>query len=162
MKDGGVKTQFDTLISTKSELMGNIKFTGGLHIDGKITGNIVADEQSKAVLRISDKGLVEGQIAVPYVIVNGTINGDIHCNGHLELAPKAFIHGNIYYNTLEMVMGAQVNGQLHHHYFPDSQGNKPSLPHQGQNESLLLDAKKSNADDLQNKEAKDGKDSKEK
>lgn len=142
IKDGGVKTQFDTLISTKSEISGNIRFSGGLHVDGKLKGNIVADEDSKAVLRISDKGLVEGEIAVPFVIVNGTINGDIHCNGHLELAPKAFIKGNIYYNTLEMVMGAQVNGQLNHHYFPDAQGNKPGLPHQTQKDSLLLDVKK--------------------
>lgn len=121
---------FDTLISGKAEIVGDIHFSGGLHIDGKVYGNIIADDDSKAVLRISDKGLVEGEVSVPHLIVNGTIVGDVHSCEHLELAAKAAIKGNIFYNTVEMVMGSQVDGRLAHKYKSNKGNEKPKMPKQ--------------------------------
>jgi len=121
---------FDTLISGKAEVVGDIHFSGGLHIDGKVYGNIIADDDSKAVLRISDKGLVEGEVSVPHLIVNGTIVGDVHSCEHLELAAKAAIKGNIFYNTVEMVMGSQVDGRLAHKYKSNKGNEKPKMPKQ--------------------------------
>jgi cytoskeletal protein CcmA (bactofilin family) len=48
------------------------------------------------------------------VIVNGTVEGDIHSFRHLELAPKGCVHGNVYYTTVEMAAGSEVNGNLTH------------------------------------------------
>lgn len=121
---------FDTLISSKAEIVGDIHFSGGLHIDGKVIGNIIADDSSKAVLRVSDKGLVEGEVSAPHVIINGSVIGDIHSCEHLELAAKAEVKGDIYYNTVEMVMGAQVDGRLTHHYKATKDGKKPEMPKQ--------------------------------
>ena len=75
-KSSAPTNNFDTLISGKAEIVGDIHFSGGLHIDGKVYGNIIADDDSKAVLRVSDKGAVEGEVSVPHLIVNGTIVGD--------------------------------------------------------------------------------------
>ena len=105
---------FDTLVSNKTSLTGDVVFSGGLHIDGKITGTVRAEEGSDAVLRISEVGEVDGDIHAPHIIVNGTVRGDVHSSKDLELAPKASIHGNVYYNLLEMAMGAEVNGSLMH------------------------------------------------
>lgn len=121
---------FDTLISSKAEIVGDIHFSGGLHIDGKVYGNIIADDDSKAVLRVSDKGLVEGEVSVPHIIVNGTIVGDVHSCEHLELAAKAEIKGNIFYNTVEMVMGSQVDGRLAHRYKSTKGNEKAKMPKQ--------------------------------
>lgn len=128
-KNAPAANHFDTLISSKAEIVGDIHFSGGLHIDGQVHGNIIADDDSKAVLRISDKGRVEGEVSVPHVVVNGTIVGDVHSCEHLEMAAKAVVKGNIFYNTVEMVMGAQVDGRLEHRYQSQGKaGEKPVMP----------------------------------
>ena len=48
------------------------------------------------------------------MVVNGSIIGDLHANGHVELAAQARVHGNVYYSLIEMAMGAEVNGKLMH------------------------------------------------
>jgi cytoskeletal protein CcmA (bactofilin family) len=105
---------YDTLISSKSEIVGDLHFSGGLHIDGKIKGNIIADDQSSAVVRISETGIVEGEIRAPNIIINGQIIGNVHSHLHIELAKKAVVTGDVHYTIMEMVMGAQVNGSLIH------------------------------------------------
>lgn len=105
---------YDTLISSKTEIVGDIKFAGGLHVDGVVKGNVVAEAGSSAVLRISDKGRVEGEINAPNVIVNGKVIGDVHATEYIELAKKAEVNGDVYYQMMEMVLGAQVNGKLNH------------------------------------------------
>ena len=113
-KDKGSNTHCDTLISVKTEITGDVKFTGGLHIDGVIKGNLVAEAGSGAVVRVSDKGRVEGQISAPNIIINGKVIGDVHASEYIELAKKAQVTGDVYYQMMEMVMGAEVNGKLHH------------------------------------------------
>ena len=51
---------------------------------------------------------------MPNVVVNGSIIGDLHASGHVELAALARVHGNVYYSLIEMAMGAEVNGKLMH------------------------------------------------
>lgn len=46
---------YETLISNKAEFVGNLHFSGGLHIDGRIKGNIIAEDKSGAVVRISSR-----------------------------------------------------------------------------------------------------------
>ncbi len=105
----------DTLVGEQTELHGDILFGGGLHIDGKIKGNIVAEKESSTMLVLSEKGAVEGEIRVPYIIVNGQVIGDIYASESVELAQNARITGNVYYNRIEVAMGAEVNGSLVHY-----------------------------------------------
>ncbi|MDL0432490.1 polymer-forming cytoskeletal protein [Marinobacter sp. TBZ242] len=109
---------FDTLVSSRTTVEGDVHFSGGLHVDGTIRGRVVAEEGGDAVLRISEVGSVEGDIVAPHVIINGTVHGDVYASTHLELAEKASIHGNVYYNLIEMAMGASVNGSLVHQNEP--------------------------------------------
>lgn len=111
-KSAGFVNGSTTLISGTTELMGDIKFTGNLEVEGRIRGNIYAEEGTDARVRIMEKGLVEGEICAPTVIINGTVQGDVHSSKHVELAAKATVTGNVNYNMIEMVMGAQVNGNL--------------------------------------------------
>jgi cytoskeletal protein CcmA (bactofilin family) len=96
-------------VARNTEVVGDIKFTGGLHVEGRITGNILSEEGSLHV-----HGEVIGEIRVPHVVINGLVNGNVHASEHIELAAKAQINGNVYYKTMEMVLGAQVNGSLLH------------------------------------------------
>ncbi len=105
---------YDTLISSNTEILGDIKFSGGLHIDGKVKGCVIAQDNTNAVVRISDHGVIEGEVRAPHVIINGQVLGDVYSSEHAELAANASVTGTVYYNLLEMVMGAQVNGSLEH------------------------------------------------
>lgn len=108
------KHSYDTLISSQTQIKGDILFSGGLHIDGQVFGNVVAEPDSKAVVRISDHGMTEGQVRAPHVIINGRVDGDVYSSEHVELAANAIVNGTLHYKLIEMVMGAQVNGSLVH------------------------------------------------
>ena len=106
------KVMAHTLISAVTELKGDLTFDGELIVEGRVTGDISAAADSDAVLRVAEQGMVEGEINVPNVVINGTVKGDIHAGKHIELAARASIAGDVYYHLLEMVMGARVNGNL--------------------------------------------------
>jgi cytoskeletal protein CcmA (bactofilin family) len=103
-----------TLISRDTVIIGDIHFSGNLDIEGLVQGNIFAKPDVDACIRVVDKGRVEGDISAPNVVVNGTIEGDVHSTGHLELAPKARVQGNVLYTLVEMAAGSEVNGALQH------------------------------------------------
>ena len=103
-----------TLVATNCEISGDVHFSDQLIVNGIVKGNVYAQAGSKAVVTISEKGRVKGEIRVPNVIVNGKVFGDIHSDKHIELAAKAEIKGNVYYNLIEMVMGSKVDGNLVH------------------------------------------------
>lgn len=124
-----------TLIAEGTEIKGDILFTGALHIQGKVIGNISA-ESDQGQLVIGETGSVEGEIKAPRVIINGHINGNVHSSEHLELAEKAEVQGNVFYNVIEMLMGARVNGKL---VRQDGRKNLPSPDDvTGQNDSPSL------------------------
>ncbi|KGM07750.1 Integral membrane protein CcmA [Methylophaga thiooxydans] len=105
-------TRIDTLIGRHTHIKGDVSFSGGLRIDGSISGNINATTDEASLLTLSDHGSIEGEVRVPNLVINGEINGNVYVSQHVELAPKARIHGNLYYRMLEMAMGAEVNGHL--------------------------------------------------
>jgi cytoskeletal protein CcmA (bactofilin family) len=101
----------DSLIGQQSRVLGDLLFSGGLHVDGTVQGNVRAEDDS-AFLNLSDKGTIEGEVHVPIVHVNGLVRGDVYASERVELASSARVEGNVYYKLIEMAMGAEVNGQL--------------------------------------------------
>lgn len=106
--------QIDSLIGQNTEIHGDVIFSGGLHVDGIVKGSVIAEKGQDSVLTLSERGTIEGEVKVPNVVVNGTVIGDVHALGHVELAALARVHGNVYYSLIEMAMGAEVNGKLVH------------------------------------------------
>jgi len=113
-KSKAAGARIDTIIGQQTRIEGNIHFTGGLLIDGNIKGNIIAEAGSASVLTVSEHGSIEGDVQVPTVIMNGTVTGDVRSDEHIELATNAKVNGDVYYNLIEMAMGAAVNGSLVH------------------------------------------------
>jgi len=107
-------TKIETLIGTAMEIQGDLIFSGGLHVDGKIVGNVIAEDDSHSMLVLSDQGQIEGEVRVPYVVLNGQVTGDVFASERVELSSHGQVKGNVYYNLLEMAMGAEVNGNLVH------------------------------------------------
>lgn len=102
----------DTLIGARTELKGDLTFSGGLRIDGKLKGNVTAKGDGNSTLILSENALIIGNVTVPHMIINGTIKGTVRAVERVELQPKAEIAGDIYYKVLEVALGAVVNGSL--------------------------------------------------
>ena len=113
-----------SLIADGSEITGNISFTDGLRVDGKVVGDINAAEAVSSILVISEIATITGEITADHIIINGSVKGPIHARKMLELQPKARIEGDVRYAALEMHQGALITGQLRP-ILPDEE--KPTL-----------------------------------
>ena len=102
----------DTLLGNGTVLQGDLEFTGGLRVDGHIKGHINALDTNNGTLVLSETGVIEGNITVPHVIVNGTVKGNIISTGQVEMQSKAQVTGDIHYKAVEMELGASLNGNL--------------------------------------------------
>ncbi len=116
----------DTLVGCNSRVDGDIRFGGGFHVDGYVKGNIKAAADTLSIISISERGTIEGTVSAPEILLNGTIIGDAVAGHRILLGPNARVNGNVYYNLIEMAIGAEVNGKLIHR--PDTI--TPLLAHQ--------------------------------
>ena len=107
-------TVVETLVGSNTRISGDLHFVGGCHVDGTVNGNVTADADSKSALSISEGGNVDGGVTVPYVVLNGIVRGDVFASQRVELGPTARVIGNVYYNLIEMAIGAEINGKLVH------------------------------------------------
>jgi cytoskeletal protein CcmA (bactofilin family) len=102
----------DTLIGKNSSVQGNIEFFGGLHIDGRVIGNVTAAPGADASLSVSEDGVIEGSVVATNVLLNGRVNGDIRANDRVMLGAKARVRGDVHYGVIEMAHGAEILGKL--------------------------------------------------
>ncbi|MRI32946.1 cell shape determination protein CcmA [Endozoicomonas sp. OPT23] len=98
-----------TLIAAGTEVEGDIRFRGTVHVEGGIKGNV---SSSDGKLQLIDGSSVDGNIRAAHVIINGHVIGDVYATEKLELSAKALVEGNVYYDVMEMVAGAAINGKM--------------------------------------------------
>ena len=108
------QSRIDCLIGAGTRVEGNVIFSGGLRIDGQVCGRIVAEDGKPGTLVVSEQARVEGEIRAPHVVINGAVCGPVNSSEYVELQAKANVTGDVYYNTLEMQVGAVVQGRLVH------------------------------------------------
>lgn len=134
-------TTVDTLIGKQTEVLGDIRFAGGLHVDGKIKGNVSVISDKAGALSVSESGVVEGNVDVPTVMLNGSVIGDVRASERLMLNPKARVNGNVYYKILQMEPGAMINGQLLFESGESPAKEPPKVLTEIKTESAVLDLK---------------------
>ncbi len=108
------QNRIDSLIGVGTRIEGDVHFAGGLRVDGEIKGNIIADTGKPSTLVLSEQARVDGEIKVTHLVVNGTITGPVNASEYLELQNKAKVIGDVHYKTLEIQLGAVVEGRLVH------------------------------------------------
>ncbi|HTQ00441.1 MAG TPA: polymer-forming cytoskeletal protein [Casimicrobiaceae bacterium] len=106
--------RIDCLIGAGTTVQGDVTFSGGLRVDGVVHGNVTTANGESGTLVVSEQARIDGEIKVSHVVVNGTVNGPIAADDFLELQAKARVAGDISYRTLEMHLGAVVQGRLNH------------------------------------------------
>lgn len=110
----GGQTVVDTLIGAQVVIRGDLTFSGGLYIEGRVVGKVIAEDGAQAVVTLAETGIVEGEIRAPVVVINGRLTGDVHASDKVELAANARVQGNVHYQVVEMSAGAQLTGRLIH------------------------------------------------
>ncbi len=108
-----------TLIAANTKIEGNLHFEDQLYLSGRVVGNLVSEQEAATVV-ISEEGVLEGEVRVANIVINGRVTGDVYASNRLELAKNAQISGNVHYKLLEMHLGARVDGQLVHEDFADA------------------------------------------
>lgn len=106
------QNRIDCLIGAGTVVEGNITFAGGLRVDGRVRGNVLATAGQPGTLVLSEQGRIEGEIHVAHAVINGTVEGPVHAAEYVELQPKANVTGDVHYATLEVHLGAVVQGRL--------------------------------------------------
>ena len=101
-----------TLVASGTTISGDIAFNGNVEVEGCVKGDIAALDLEYGVITVLADGVVEGQIRAPNIVINGKVEGDVVSGSHVELAAHAMVTGNVHYHLIEMVKGAQVNGNL--------------------------------------------------
>lgn len=108
------QNRIDSLIGHGTRIEGDVSFSGGLRIDGEVIGNVRAGAGQESTLVLSEQARVEGVIEVSHLVVNGTVAGPVHVSEYVELQAKSRVTGDVYYKTLEMHVGAIIEGKLVH------------------------------------------------
>jgi cytoskeletal protein CcmA (bactofilin family) len=108
------KPSIDTLIGKAARVQGDVDFEGGLHLDGRVAGNVraVSGPGSGSTLSVSETGAIEGSVEADNVTLNGSVRGDIYAAQRLVLGPRARVFGNVRYGVIEMTLGAEIKGKL--------------------------------------------------
>lgn len=108
------QNRIDTLIGAGTVIDGNVNFTGGMRIDGQINGDVIAVAGKLSTLVLSEQGVVNGDVSVSHLVVNGGICGTVTASEYMELHAKARVTGDVHYKTLEIQVGAVLEGRLNH------------------------------------------------
>ncbi|TXT27461.1 MAG: hypothetical protein FD134_59 [Gallionellaceae bacterium] len=108
------QNRIDSLVGAETRVDGDLSFSGGLRVDGVINGNVIAAPGKPSTLVLSEHGRINGEINVTHLVVNGSVEGPVHAADYLELQGKARVVGDVYYKTLEIQLGAIVEGRLMH------------------------------------------------
>jgi cytoskeletal protein CcmA (bactofilin family) len=102
----------DSLVSASTRIQGDLQFTGGLHLEGAVTGSVRAPLDAPSRLVVSEIAVIEGSVEAQVVELHGTVRGDIIARGRVALGPRARVEGNLHYGSIEMAAGAHIKGKL--------------------------------------------------
>ena len=104
--------RIETLLGATVKVQGDLEFSGGLHIDGRVAGNVRAPADSDSTLSVSEHGCIEGEVQARDVVLNGVVKGDIRASGRVVLGAQAKVEGNVTYGIIEISLGAEIRGRL--------------------------------------------------
>ena len=111
-RDSRRNSRIDILIGNTARIQGDIDYSGGLHLDGRVSGNVRAEGEGTSTLSVSETGYIEGSVQVAQVLLDGTVRGDIRARERLVLGPNAKVEGDVHYGVIETSLGAQILGRL--------------------------------------------------
>jgi len=96
----------ETLIGERSTFEGTLKTDGPVRLLGAIQGEI----ESKSTIIVEEKAHVTARLTAQQVTVAGQVDGQIYCEGRVEIRPTGRVTGEINAGALIVQEGAFFDG----------------------------------------------------
>jgi cytoskeletal protein CcmA (bactofilin family) len=97
-----------TLLAPGSTIHGDVILDHGLSTFGIISGKLIANT---GLLHVGVGGMVKGQVEGEHVRIDGSVEGDVHARGTLEINGR--VKGNVFYcGTIRLGPRASLDGQI--------------------------------------------------
>lgn len=100
-----------TLIANGTQMIGDIRFSGLLRIDGRVDGKVMVHEGKKGMLILSRSAVINGPVKCSDLVTDGTINGTVNVDGRLECRAQSVITGEVHYGNMHISEGAVIEGR---------------------------------------------------
>ncbi|MEA2039166.1 MAG: polymer-forming cytoskeletal protein [Thermodesulfobacteriota bacterium] len=101
-----IKDEIKGFLGADTEFEGKLSFTGTVRIDGRFKGDILAEGS----LIVGETSIVEADIRVLQIIINGEVRGDIVAESVIEIRAPAKVIGNINAPSIIIQQGAVFEG----------------------------------------------------
>jgi cytoskeletal protein CcmA (bactofilin family) len=96
-----------SLLGKGAEMTGEISFTNGLRVEGIIKGKV----RSEATLEISPGGIVDAEVHIRKISINGEFRGIIHASDRVDIRKNGKVFGDIFSPCLVIEAGATFDGR---------------------------------------------------
>jgi len=99
--------EITTLLGRGATFEGKLTFEGTVRIDGRFKGEVFTDD----VLVIGDGAIVEAQIDVGEVIIQGTVIGNVTAKRSIEIHAPGRVKGDLHTPSLQIDKGVMFEGR---------------------------------------------------
>jgi len=120
-----------SVISNEVEIIGTIKSSGSVRIDGKLEGELHCTGDAV----IGKTAQIKGNLAVSSVSIEGTINGNVVAKDRIEMKSSARVHGDIKAKRLSVEDGVTFIGRSEVNPTNSPLTTPPVLPETGATEA---------------------------
>jgi len=103
----GIVSEISTLLGRGTTFEGKLTFEGTVRIDGKLKGTVFSDD----VLIIGEGALVEADIDVGEIIIQGTLHGNVHAKRGIEVLAPGRVKGDLHTPSLQIEKGVIFEGR---------------------------------------------------
>lgn len=97
-----------SVIDDRLTIRGELDTDGTVRVDGHIEG---ATHRAGSLI-IGARGEIIGDVEATEVVVAGTVRGNVHATGRIEVEPGASVHGEIRANAMLLREGAIIHGKV--------------------------------------------------
>jgi cytoskeletal protein CcmA (bactofilin family) len=113
--------EISTLLGRGSEFEGKLTFEGTVRIDGCLKGEVFSDD----VLVVGEGAVVEAEIDIGEIIIQGTVKGNIKAQRSVEILAPGKVKGDITTPALQIDKGVIFDGRANMEGFEDKPASKP-------------------------------------
>src|SRR3954451_17696475 len=97
-----------SVINDRLSIRGELDTDGTVRVDGRVEG----PAHRAGTLIVGAGGFVVGDVEARDVIVAGMIQGNVHASGRLQIESGASVLGEIRANSMVLLEGATIHGQV--------------------------------------------------
>jgi cytoskeletal protein CcmA (bactofilin family) len=100
--------EVQAFLGPQTAVEGNLKVDGTVRIDGHFMGSI---ESQGCTMIVGEKAVIEADISVHTVTVNGEVKGNINATDRIELSPTARVFGDLQAPEVHIDAGSVLDGR---------------------------------------------------